>query len=55
MTVLTMKAVVILFAWVVVWHLNLFAQSAASSSIAHEIPKAWEDEALKSMELPLAA
>ena len=50
-----MKAVVFLFVWAAVWHLNLFAQSAASSSIAYDIPKAWEDEAVKSMELPLAA
>ena len=49
-----MKSVAFLIVFAAVWQPNLFAQSATSSSFAPDIPKAWEDEALKSMELPLA-
>ena len=49
-----MKSVAFLIVFAAAWQLNLFAQSATSSSFAAEIPKAWDDEALNSMELPLA-
>jgi len=49
-----MKRTVIVLAWSFVWGLGLSAQTATLTAPGDVVPRVWDDEALASMELPLA-